>query len=88
MEFEEPLSFSDCVWLPVEGVDAIRTTEERREIIRVLRDGPDSGVSIQTIADAVGKPRNSIDQLLGKMTKNGEIRRAARGVYAAIINTS
>jgi len=81
MEFEEPLSFENCVWNPVEGIDAIRTTDERREIIRVLTEGPPDGINVQAIADAIGKNRNAVDRLLGKMTKKGEVRRVARGVY-------
>lgn len=81
IEFEEPLSFDDCVWLPVEGVDAMRTTEERREIIRVLNNGPESGMNVQAIAEAIKKNRNAVDQLVRKMKRKGEIRRLARGVY-------
>ena len=81
MEFEEPLSFENCVWNPVEGVDAIRTTDERRDIIRVLSEGPPSGMSVQAIADAIGKNRNAVDRLVGKMKAKGEISRLARGIY-------
>jgi len=88
IEFEEPLSFDDCIWLPVEGVDAIRTTEERREIIRVLSEGPESGMKVKAIAEAIGKNRNAVDRLVGKMKKNSEIRRLARGVYGPPLSRS
>lgn len=81
-EFEEPLTFSGSVWTHITGTDALRLSEERRQVVDVIAAGPQSGVGAQDIADQLSKSRNAVDVLLTKMTKANEVRRIGRGVYA------
>ncbi len=58
----------------------VRRTDERSAILEVLHEADDA-MGPREIAVATGADRNNVDQLLYKMMKEGEIRKAKRGRY-------
>jgi ABC-type methionine transport system ATPase subunit len=55
-------------------------TKERAAILSVLIDSNEP-ISPLAIAAETGMPRNNVDQLLFKMAKAGDVRKAGRGHY-------
>jgi hypothetical protein len=89
-ESETPLLFNkdSCRWTML-GADAAReaVSSERQQIIdalAVFRPAHEKdGLSVTEIMAATERTdRNAVDQILFKMSRNGEIRRVRRGVYA------
>ncbi|MEJ2377905.1 MAG: AAA family ATPase [Pseudolabrys sp.] len=84
-ECETSLQFnkSTCRWtiLGAEAAEAA-ISAERKQIIEVLAAFPE-GMSVHEIMAATERTdRNAVDQLLYKMSRDGEIARLRRGVYA------
>jgi hypothetical protein len=69
-----------CQWRVLGEAAEVRRTQERSAIISALRhaDGPMTPAQLVLVT---GKSRVSIQQLLGKMTVKGEIKRLGRGEY-------
>jgi hypothetical protein len=55
----------------------------RKKIREVLEEKPDHKFSISEIADAIGSTSKATTAALGKLLKNSEITRPAKGLYAA-----
>jgi hypothetical protein len=81
-EFERAVTFdrASCVWTAKGDAAEVRLTDERAVIVRTLSDNHE-GFTPSELADAVGKPRNNIKQLLFKMCKSGEVVKGKRGRY-------
>jgi hypothetical protein len=58
----------------------VRRSYERAEILSVLIDA-DAPMNPRDIAIGANMPRNNVDQLLFKISKAGEVLKAARGRY-------
>src|SRR6478609_4277959 len=58
----------------------VRRSDERAEILSVLIDA-DEPMNPRDIAIGANMPRNNVDQLLFKMSRAGEVLKAARGRY-------
>jgi RecA-family ATPase len=70
-----------CRWSVQGAADDVRRTDERTEILAILKDA-DEALSPGDIADALGRQRNNIKQLLFKMSKSGEVvKLSGRGKY-------
>ena len=81
-EIESAVEFSKetCRWHVLGQVTEVRRTDERSAILEVLHEA-DEAMGPRAIAVATGAARNNVDQLLYKMMKDGEIRKAKRGRY-------
>ena len=74
-----------CRWAIVGklgGAADIRMSDERKRVVQALADAgePMSSEQIRRAANLRGT-RNTVDVLLGKMVKDGQVVRAARGKY-------
>jgi hypothetical protein len=81
-EIEKAVSFDKltCRWTILGAAAEVRWTDERAEILSVLI-GADEPMSPRDIAVGANMPRNNVDQLVFKMTKEGEVVKAKRGRY-------
>jgi hypothetical protein len=81
-EYEKAIAFSkdDCRWTLQGDASEVRRTDERSTILDVLSEATEP-LSPKDIAVASGMGRNSIDQLLYKMAKAGEVQKVQRGSY-------
>jgi hypothetical protein len=81
-EIESAVEFNkgDCRWFVMGAASEVRRTDERSAILEVLREA-DEPMGPREIAIATGADRNNVDQLLYKMVKAGEVRKAKRGSY-------
>jgi hypothetical protein len=71
-------------WMILGEASEVHRSKDERAVIEALHTAPD-GLNVQAIMDETGlRPRNNVDQLLGRMVKNGAIERRKRGVYAII----
>jgi hypothetical protein len=71
-------------WMILGDAGEVHRSGDERAVIEALRTAAD-GLKVQAIMDETGlRPRNNVDQLLGRMVKNGLIERRKRGVYAII----
>jgi RecA-family ATPase len=79
---EDAIAFNSesCRWT-IQGAAAdIRRSDERGSILSVLIDA-DEPMTVSEIATGTEMPRNSVDQLLFKMFRAGEVKKAGRGLY-------
>ncbi|MEW6425508.1 MAG: AAA family ATPase [Bacillota bacterium] len=74
-------------WHIMGSAEEYRLTQERREIIDVLREA-NKPLAPKEVATVLGKPYQAIAQLLYKMSKAGEIAVAGYGKYTTIIDQS
>jgi hypothetical protein len=81
-EFEKAISFSKdaCRWTLQGDASEVRRTDERGTIQDILLEATEP-LSPKEIAIASGMARNSVDQLLYKMARSGEVLKAGRGSY-------
>lgn len=79
-EMEKALEFDGGSWIVLGDASDVRRSEEREAILAVLSDAS-SPIGPKDIADALGKPKNNVKQLLFKMHKDGEIKKRGRGQY-------
>jgi hypothetical protein len=79
-EKETALKFDGGLWTIQGEASEVRRTDERSSILSVLIDASEP-MSPKDISVAVGASRNSIDQLLYKMGKVGEVIKQGRGNY-------
>lgn len=79
-EKESALNFLSGNWNLIGEAAAVRRTDERARILSALLTA-DVPMSPREIALAATMPRNNVDQLLFKMGKAGEVRKAGRGHY-------
>lgn len=69
-----------CRWSAQGKASEVRRTDERAQILSVLIDATEP-ISPRELSIACNAPRNSIDQLLYKMAKAGEVLKIGRGLY-------
>ena len=81
-EFEIAVTFDtlSCRWHALGNAADVRRSEQRAAILTVLT-GATEPMSPKEIADEANMDRNNVDQLLGKMMKDGEVPKAERGRY-------
>lgn len=82
-EIETAVEFDrdTCKWRVLGKAADVRRTDERTEILDVLKDA-DEPMTPTDIADALGVPRNNIKQMLFKMARAEEVRKAkSKGKY-------
>lgn len=82
-EAEHAVNFDKeaCRWTILGNAEDIRRSDQRGAILTVLEDA-DEPMSPPEIARAADMKRNNVDRLLGKMVRDAEVRRAARGRYS------
>ena len=70
-----------CRWQVLGNAAEVHVSEQRAKIIGALKEagGP---MKVVELAEAVGMKRNPMEVLLGRMTKEGEIQRLGKGLYA------
>jgi nucleotide-binding universal stress UspA family protein len=81
-EIESAVEFDKetCRWVVLGEPTEVRRTDERTALLQLL-DEADEPMRPNEIATAIGVNRNNVDQLLYKMTKEGEVRKQGRGRY-------
>jgi hypothetical protein len=79
-EVETAISRDDGAWRILGDAEEVRKSEERRAILRVLREARDP-MGPTDVATATGMKKPNVRSLLGKMAKSGEILKEARGCY-------
>jgi hypothetical protein len=72
-----------CRWTILGDAQEVQVSSERSTILAALADAPSDGMSVSEIwAAAGGRDRNSVDQLLFKLHRSGEVVRVRRGIYS------
>ncbi|MGD9923657.1 MAG: AAA family ATPase [Variibacter sp.] len=69
-----------CRWQVLGAAAEVRRSDERKQIIKVMQDAG-APMARLDIARATRMAVNTVDQLLWKMTRDGEIAKSGRGVY-------
>lgn len=69
-----------CKWRILGEASEVRRSDERKAILSVLTEA-DEPLAPGKIAVEARMPRNNVDRLLGKMTKEGEVEKIGRGKY-------
>jgi len=59
----------------------VHVSEQRAKILAALKDAGQP-MTIAALAEAIGTKRNPLEVLLGRMARDGEIQRVAKGLYA------
>ncbi len=80
-EIETAMSFDKVTgqWSVLGAATDVRRSDQRKAILQALQEGP---MAVSDLIAATGMVRNSLDQLLYKMAKSGEIMRVGRGAYS------
>jgi RecA-family ATPase len=83
-ELEKAVTFNkdSCTWTIDGDADDIRRSSQQRTILNALREAEEAQTPIQVAANA-GMKRENVRFLLGKMCKDGSVRKLARGRYEA-----
>ena len=83
-EIETALAFDPgtCTWKILGDADDYRRTNERQEIINVLRDA-DEPMGPGDIAAETGQPEVNVRRMLSRLVEDQEIKRIKRGRYEA-----
>lgn len=79
-EKESALDFADGIWTMKGDAAKVRMTGERAAILDALLDA-DEPMSLTDLAAATRMVSNNLRQLLFKMAKAGEVKKAGRGRY-------
>lgn len=79
-EVEVAVEFSGGAWKILGDPSAVRRSDERKAIIKVLAD-TSKPLGPKEISEALGETENNIKQLLRKMVVAGEILKKSRGRY-------
>jgi hypothetical protein len=77
IEFEK----QTCRWRLLGDAAEVHVSSQRAKIIAALKEAG-SPMTIPALIEATGMKRNALDVLLGRMAKEGEIRRVGKGLYA------
>lgn len=82
-EIESALQFDkiSCRWSVLGEASEVRISAERRDVLDALREAEEP-LSPGKIAEAIGKKRNAVDQILRSMSAAGQIKRRGRGAYS------
>ncbi|MGX1230602.1 AAA family ATPase [Bradyrhizobium barranii subsp. barranii] len=79
-EKETALLFAGGAWSIIGEAAEVRRSDERAQIIAALQDHGEPMTPAEIVA-ATGKPRVSIQRLLSKMAKAGEVHKVGKGRY-------
>ncbi len=81
-EIETAVEFEPvtCRWRALGRASEVRRSDERQAILNLLLEST-SAMTPGELADALGRDRNNVKQLLFKMAKAGEVRKSAKGGY-------
>ncbi|QHO76801.1 hypothetical protein ACH79_33395 [Bradyrhizobium sp. CCBAU 051011] len=79
-EKETALLFAGGFWTILGEAAEVRRSDERSQIIAALQDHGDPMTPAEIVA-ATGKPRVSVQRLLGKMAKAGEVHKVGKSRY-------
>jgi AAA domain len=74
-------SKTTCRWKILGKAAEVHVSEQRAKILVVLKEA-NSPLSIPALIEATGMKRNSLELLLGRMAKERDILRVAKGYYA------
>lgn len=69
-----------CRWRALGDAGDIHKSDERGQILAALLEATEP-LGPREIAIAAGSNRNAVDRLLYKMTRDGEVQKAGRGLY-------
>jgi len=86
-EVEKVLHFNAGRWSVLGGVEEVKRSDERREIIEVLASAT-KPLKPADIAKMLGKPAPAVNYLLREMVKAGEAAKAGYGEYLAVAGFS
>src|SRR6516225_6983300 len=70
-----------CRWRVLGNAAEVHVSEQRAKILAALKDAGQP-MTIAALAEAIGTKRNPLEVLLGRMARDGEIQRVAKGLYA------
>jgi hypothetical protein len=70
-----------CRWRVLGDAAEVHVSEQRAKIIAVLKEAGEP-MGITALIEATGTKRNALELSLGRMAKEGLIRRVAKGLYA------
>jgi AAA domain len=70
-----------CRWRVLGNAVEVHVSEQRAKIMAALKE-PGEPMGIGALIEATSMKRNPLDVLLGRMAKEGEIRRVGTGTYA------
>ena len=81
-EAEHAVSFDkhSCRWTILGNASDVHRSNERGRILAALADASEE-MTPQDLVASTGIPRNNLDQLLFKMTRDGEVTKVGRGKY-------
>ncbi|MCL6447844.1 MAG: bifunctional DNA primase/polymerase [Armatimonadetes bacterium] len=68
-------------WYAIGNAEEYRLSQERREIIEILRENGGTPMSPNEIAAILDKPYNAVKKLVYTMSKSGELKSVTRGRY-------
>ena len=86
-EMQLALSFSDGVWTILGDARDVLISQERKEIIDLLRKS-ETAMTPTQIADALGMKRNNVQKLLARMVADGYLRTDGKGHYTVVPDTA
>jgi hypothetical protein len=70
-----------CRWRVLGNAAEVHVSEQRAKILAALKE-TGHPMTIAELAEAIGTKRNPLEVLLGRMARDGEIQRVAKGLYA------
>jgi RecA-family ATPase len=79
-ELEKALRFDNGKWSVLGDAAEVKRSAERRKIMEALNEAP-GAMSPEDIARETGMKKPSVSVLLGKMVKDGEVKKMAYGLY-------
>jgi hypothetical protein len=72
-----------CRWTLLGEAAEVHTSGQRVAIVSALKSAGSAGMHVTELMAAIGRSdRNAVDQLLFKMSRDGDVVRLKRGVYA------
>jgi hypothetical protein len=80
-EFAIEFDKQTCRWRLLGDAAEVHVSSQRAKIIAALKEAG-SVMTIPGLMDETGMKRNALDVLLGRMAKESEIQRVAKGLYA------
>lgn len=79
-ELEKALRFDNGKWSVLGDADDVKRSAERRKVLEALNDAA-GAMSPAEVAKEIGAKAATINVLLGKMVKSGEVRKVAYALY-------
>lgn len=86
-EVEKVLHFNSGRWSVLGGIEEVKRSDERREIIDVLASAT-KPLKPADIAKTLGKATPAVSYLLRQMVKSGEATKVGYGEYLPVVNLS